>query len=377
MQNGELSYEEHFAHDLATKFLSAKGFEIVKNYHLETAWSATFEHKQGGRTIGINSEMDGLPFDGKVAHACGHNLIFISGIGVACALREALIKFDISGKVLLLGTPAEERGYGKVQLLRKDAYKSMDICLMCHPAPGPEKSVSLSSCLAVQGISAIYKGHTAHAALSPWEGRNAQDAAVLAYNNISALRQQLRPSYRMHAIIQGKDWAVNIIPDYAKLTCFVRTPTKAMLEGAVKRVVPCLEAAAHATGCELELTMTDSAYDLVQNTALGDEVARIVKSRYGAIDYEWGIHSASTDFGNVTYELPSLHPGFAIPTVPNGGNHTREFATSALDSASHVACLDVTKALAGAAIRVLLDDDFFAEVKRTFEDDKAQREATS
>ncbi|KAH8829121.1 hypothetical protein DL96DRAFT_1462999 [Flagelloscypha sp. PMI_526] len=376
--NGELKFEEYFAHDLATSFLATKGFEVVKKYHLDTAWSATFEHKQGGRTIGINSEMDGLPFDGKVAHACGHNLIFISGIGVALALREALLKFDISGKIVLLGTPAEEGGSGKVKLLEKDAYKGMDICIMCHPAPGPERSVSLSSCLALQRITATYRGHTAHAALSPWEGRNAQDAAVLAYNNISALRQQLRPSYRVHGIIEGKDWAVNRNSNRIwALTyhrCFVRTPTKAMLEGAVKRVVPCLEAAAHATGCELELDLYGSTYDLVQNTALGNEVATIVKSRYGFIDYEWGIYSASTDFGNVTYELPSLHPGFAIPTVLNGGNHTREFAAAAAEPISHSACMDVTKALAGASIRILLDDEFFAEVKRTFEEDKARRE---
>lgn len=110
------------------------GFEVTKHFHLLTAWQAAFTHGVGGRTVGINSEMDALP---GIGHACGHNLIGISGVAVACAIKAALKKHDISGKIILLGTPAEEGGRGKVKLLDCGAYEEMDVCLMYHPSLGP------------------------------------------------------------------------------------------------------------------------------------------------------------------------------------------------------------------------------------------------
>ncbi|KAF8802853.1 hypothetical protein BYT27DRAFT_7196189 [Phlegmacium glaucopus] len=367
----ELGYEEYHAHNVYTAFMEKHGFEVTKQFHLETAWRATFSHGTGGRTIGINSEMDALK---GIGHACGHNLIGISGVAVACAIKAALEHHNVSGKIVLLGTPAEEGGSGKVALLEKGAYEGMDVCLMCHPAPGPIGSVSLSSSLALQRLIVEYKGHTAHAALSPWEGKNALDAAVLGYNNISALRQQLKPTHRVHGIFEGKDWAPNIIPDYAKFICYVRAPTRSEMQETLKRVTPCFEAAGLATGCQVSIEYSwGSTSDIRQNKALGGEVANIVLNKYGAIDYEWGIKSASTDFGNVTYALPSLHPGFAIPTVLDGGNHTRRFAAAAATIEAHYACLDVSKALAATGVRVLTDDKFFAEVVRTFKEDEKER----
>ncbi|TFK31806.1 hypothetical protein BDQ12DRAFT_693512 [Crucibulum laeve] len=363
----ELKFEEYHAHDVLTAFMDKHGFKVERKYHLETAWRATFSHNSGGRTIGINSEMDALP---GVGHACGHNLIGMSGVAVALAIKTALEKHDISGSISLLGTPAEEGGSGKVKLLDKGAYEDMDVCLMCHPAPGPIGSVSLSSSLAVRSVAAVYKGHTAHAALSPWEGRNALDAAVLGYNNISALRQQLRPTHRVHGIFEGKDWAPNIIPDYAKFNCIVRAPKVTEMRETAERVSRCFEAAALATGCEVEITVNAELSELRQNPALGGEVANIILNKYGDIDYEWGISSASTDFGDISFALPSLHPGFAIPTVKNGGNHTTEFAKSAATIEAHNATLDISKALAATGIRVLLDDKFFEDVKRTFDEAK-------
>ncbi|KAG6860241.1 hypothetical protein C0995_013787 [Termitomyces sp. Mi166 len=349
----ELKYVEYYAHDVLTEFIAKHGFEVTKHYHLETAWRALFTNGEGGRTIGVNSEMDALP---GIGHACGHNLIAISGVGVAIAIQRALQKFNIPGKVELLGTPAEEGGDGKVILLEKGAYKDI--------------------------------ASSAHASLSPWEGKNALDAAVLGYNNISALRQQLLPTHRVHGIIEGKDWVPGIIPDYAKMlygirfsfpghidesleyiSCYVRAPTRTEAQATLTRVLPCFEAAALATGCEVNITVTGSTFDLRQNSVLGDEVANITTANYGTVDYEWGIKSASTDFGNVTYALPSLHPGFAIPTVEDGGNHTIQFAESATASDAHYACLDVTKALAATGVRVLLDDEFFAKVKEAYDED--------
>ncbi|KAF7800224.1 hypothetical protein EIP86_011471 [Pleurotus ostreatoroseus] len=202
----ELRFEEHHAHDVLTDFVEKQGFEVTRHYLLPTAWVARYTNGSGGRTIGVNSEMDALP---GVGHACGHNLIAIAGVAVACAIKRVLQERNTHGSVVLLGTPGEEGGGGKVILLDKGAYEGMDVCLMCHPAPGPPVTASLSSCLAVQRVQAEYKGHTAHAALAPWEGQNALDAAVSAYTNISMLRQQLKPTYRVHGVFEGKDWAAN------------------------------------------------------------------------------------------------------------------------------------------------------------------------
>ena len=143
------------------------GFDVEKHYKdLSTAWRATFTHPPISfppssnaplRTLGLNSEMDALP---AIGHACEHNLIAIAGVGVALALRNALIKHDLPGKIVLLGTPAEETGCGKKILIEGGAYQDMDVCLMCHPGPGPKMSSGSGPSLALTGIDVEYIGHT-------------------------------------------------------------------------------------------------------------------------------------------------------------------------------------------------------------------------
>ncbi|KAL1680643.1 hypothetical protein EV122DRAFT_207440 [Schizophyllum commune] len=359
----ELMFEEHRTHDLLTTFFEKKGFTVTRHYILETGWQAVWEHGEGGRTIGVNCEMDALR---GIGHACGHNLIAIAGVAVACAVKAALARFDIKGKVVVLGTPAEEGGGGKVIMLKHGAYKGMSACLMCHPAPGPKGSVSLTSCLAIQHVEVEYFGHTCAFSI----------VSMICLNRVHDMktdpvpRQQLKPTYRVHGVFEGRDWAVNgefvapspFIPSYAKYTVAMRTPTLAELKPLVDRVIPCLEAAAMAAGVKYKINTLGETFDLRQNTALGADVADTVRRRYGAIDYEYGIKSASTDFGNVTYALPALHPGFAIPTVPGGGNHTPEFTAAAATPEAHVACLDVSKALALTGVRVVADEVFVRKV---------------
>ncbi|KAI0634093.1 hypothetical protein C8Q77DRAFT_1055258 [Trametes polyzona] len=368
-EHPETRFEEHHAHDVLTAFLEKQGFEVTRNYLLETAWVAKYTHGSGGRVLGVNSEMDALP---GIGHACGHNLIAIAGVAVACGVKAALAQFNISGTVVLLGTPGEEGGAGKAILLEKGAYEGIDACVMCHPAPGPPLSASLSSCLARQRIDVEFHGHTAHAALSPWEGQNALDAAVLAYTNISMLRQQLKPTHRVHGIFEGKDWTPNIIPDYAKMIWYVRAPTRAEVDVAVKRIRACFEGAAIAASVRAQVEMGNGTFELRQNKALGDEFADVFSKKIGPIDHVYGIASASTDFGNVTYALPAIHPSFAIPT--SGGNHTAAFTDAAGTKEAHQACLKVSQALAATGLRLLTDDEFYKRVRETFDEDVRTRE---
>ncbi|KDQ53778.1 hypothetical protein JAAARDRAFT_61149 [Jaapia argillacea MUCL 33604] len=366
----ELMFEERFAHDKLTKFMSSHGFTVTKHYlGLETAWRAEWSYGKGGRILGVNSEMDALP---GIGHACGHNLIAIAGVGIAIAVKAALKKHNVPGKVVLLGTPAEEGGTGKIILLERGGYKDMAACIMCHPTigPVPNQWAGVKSSLSVQSIEAEYFGHTAHASAAPWEGTNALDAAFLAYTNISALRQQMKPDHRVHGVITGKDtMAANVIPDYTKMTWLVRAPSWKEVEVLRERVLACLQAASLATACKMKITLGKGMYDLRHTPVLADEFAKTMGERYGWVtDFGKNERGASTDFGNITYAMPALHPVFAIPTKPLQGNHTPGFTAAAASEGAHSATLTMVKALALVGFRVLDDEEYFRKVRKSFEE---------
>ncbi|KAN0093250.1 hypothetical protein V8E55_004034, partial [Tylopilus felleus] len=374
----ELAFEEHFAHDTLTEFMESHGFTVTRHYlGLETAWRAEFTHGKGGRTIGINSEMDALPM---IGHACGHNLIAVSGAGVAIAIKAALVAHDVSGKVVLLGTPAEEGGSGKHILLERGGYDGMHACLMCHPMAGSPNSVSTGPSLALQQIEVEFTGRSAHAGDAPWEGVNALDAAFLAYSNVAVLRQQIKPDHRISGVIQGSQFTVNVIPDDARMVWLLRAPDRDQLQHFTERVEACFKGASIATRCRLKMRLGGPYHDLRQNGVLGRYFLHTMSSRFG-MDARQDSFGASTDFGNVTYgkyiycsqtssrrilALPSLHPVYVIPTQPNGGNHTPEFAISARSIEAHKACMKITKGLAWTGFLVLKNDTFYAEVSSFF-----------
>ncbi|KAF9508839.1 hypothetical protein BS47DRAFT_1397454 [Hydnum rufescens UP504] len=355
-----------YAHKVPTEFMGAHGFSITRHYLcLETAWRVAWSNvfppsKTSVRTIGFNSEMDALP---EIGHACGHNLIAMGGVAAALGTKHAMEKCGIEGRVVLLGTPAEDAGSGKIILIERGAYKEMDACLMMHPTPGPKLSAGTGSSLAIQPIEVEYFGHPARASGAPWEGQNSLDAAFLAYSSISALRQQMKPTHRVHGIVEGREWAPNIIPDYAKIRWLVRAPT-------AKEVEVFQVAAALATAYQIKLVEHPRVYDLRQNDELASEFAAVIK-QYGGIVFAnvSGAAGGSTDFGNVTYELPTLHPSFAIPTAENGRNHTRQFTDSAATKEAHAIEISVAKCIALTGLRVLIDGDFYARLREAFEGD--------
>ncbi|EIW79338.1 amidohydrolase [Coniophora puteana RWD-64-598 SS2] len=359
----ELGFQEKYAHALLTDFMESHGFTVTRHYlHLDTAWRAEFTHGKGGRTMGINAEMDALP---ELGHACGHNLIAMGGVGTALALKAAMQAHDVPGKIVLLGTPAEEGGAGKVILLDRGAYKGMDACIMCHPATGPPHSMAIHRMLAMQIIDVEYFGQSAHAGAAPWQGVNALDAAFLAYSSISVLRQQIKPDSRVHGVIQGADWSPNVIPDYAKMRWYVRAPTKNDLLDLSERVRSCFSAGALATGCRVKLSMGRPYFEVRHNSLLAEEFSRSMQNRCG-LPTLWSNTGASTDFGNVSYELPALHPSFPITTDTHGGNHTPAFTRYARTPEAHQVCLQIIQGLAFTGFRVLQDEIFSKQVKEAF-----------
>ncbi|XP_047673956.1 peptidase M20 domain-containing protein 2-like isoform X2 [Tachysurus fulvidraco] len=270
----EVACEERQAHETLVRFFTQeKGWTVEAHYKLETAFRATWGPVGGGDgeavvNVGFLCEYDALP---AIGHACGHNLIAESGAAAALGLKAALESkevWPVSIKVTVLGTPAEEDEGGKVDLLREGAFKDLDVVLMAHPT---QKNATYLPSMAMHSLLVKYHGRASHASAYPWEGVNALDAAVMAYSNISVLRQQLRPDWRIHGIIKHGGVKPNIIPDYSELEFYFRTTSHRDLPIIRAKAEACFRAAAMATGCEVELVFAKNEFhEMLRNRILED-----------------------------------------------------------------------------------------------------------
>ena len=354
----ELGFEEHYAHDLLTGFLSGEGFEVeLAAYGMPTAFRAIAG--SGGPTVAVFCEYDALP---EIGHACGHNLIAASGVAVGLALKAALP--DGRGTIIVLGGPAEEGGGGKIFMLNRGALEGVDAAMMLHPAPGDSAWANL---IAIEQIHVRYHGRNAHAGAAPWAGVNALDALVLAYSSISAMRQQMRPTDRVHGIITEGGIKPNIIPDVAAGEYYIRARNMAELAELRAKVVGCFEGAATSAGCTVDIETVGETYaEVVTNSAMANlycdnmEQFELVLPRGG----QGGIAGASTDMGNISQAVPSIHPTFGIPT--EAVNHTPGFTASAATPEAHRRMLRASKALALTALDLYADPALLAAAKAEF-----------
>lgn len=211
------------------------------------------EFGSGGKVAVFNAEYDALP---GLGHACGHNLIATSSIAAFIATAAVIRDANTAGRVRLLGTPAEEGGGGKIRLMQAGAYEGVDACLMAHPtgrlSPEGDKAVdghSVPKTSACRQVQVVFQGQNAHAGMNPWHGRNALDAVVSSYVNISLLRQQLPPTARVQGVIKPEFWKPNIIPDSASLEYCLRDVSSEQVHEHSNRVEACFEAGALGTGC--------------------------------------------------------------------------------------------------------------------------------
>ncbi|BCS17783.1 M20 family metallopeptidase [Aspergillus puulaauensis] len=382
--NPELGFKEYKTHDAICDLfdtLSSEGYSVRRHaYGVDTAFEIEYQHGDAnhGRVLVFNAEMDALP---NIGHACGHNLIATSSIAAfiaTCEAMKAAAPKEVNYTVRLLGTPAEESGGGKLRLLDVGAYQHANACLMIHPmpiVPGRPEILSLAKSpaggfLAKNSVHVTYIGKPAHAAAAPWEGINALDAVVAAYVNVSLLRQQILPTQRVHGIIVNGGERSNIIPASATLSYTIRSPTRATLEPLTEKVIKCFEAAAVATGCQVEFEWGTSYDDVKSNSPICESYVSVMR----AMDHhvlltlppgESG--SASTDMGNVSYAVPGFHGMFMIPA--KGGNHTPEFADGAGTLEAHKRAINCAAGMAVVACHFFEDDEFAKEVEEDFRDD--------
>jgi amidohydrolase len=354
-----LALQERYAADLLCSVLERHGLQPRRGaYELETSFRCDIG--ETGPVVAILSEYDALP---ELGHACGHNLIAAMGLGAALGLAKV---GGFNGRVRYLGTPAEEYGAGKAVMAARGAFDGIDAAMMVHPA-----SVDLEAfpSLAVTAVKAIFRGKAAHASVSPWEGVNALDACVSAYQMIAQLRQHITTNDRVHGIINYGGAAPNIVPERAEATYYIRAQDTAALTALRDRVRACLEAGAAGAGGSVELEWWEYPYlDLRSNEPLARtyraNAESLGRSFFEVANIPPGARGA-TDMGNVSHIAPSIHPTVAI--APMGtGIHTACFAHCAASATGDDATLDGAKAMAMTAIDFFCDSELRAAVFRDF-----------
>ena len=357
----ELNYEEYYSSDALAGFLESNGLAVERGIGgVETAFRAIISGGGGGGpTIAVLAEYDALP---EIGHGCGHNLIAMAAMGAALGLQANAQ--DLPGRVVVIGTPAEEGGGGKIRLLEAGVFDGVDATLSSHPfsnrtvipAASP-KGESWS--LAMVGYRYMYHGKAAHAAAYPEQGINALNAVIHLFTGIDALRQHLRDDVRIHGVITDGGTAPNVVPEFAAANFMLRSRDGRYLsDEVVGKVRQVAEGAAAMTGSRLEIEEFYPFYENVQPSvtlaqamganaqALGMKLDEPIPGRPGS--------GASTDFGNVSQAMPGFELRYAVSETPVP-SHTRQMQETAVTDLALNNALLVAKTLSLTASDLLLD----------------------
>jgi amidohydrolase len=361
----ELGFQERQAVQWLTEPLKDAGFEVeIGVAGLETAFRASWVGKEDGPTIALIGEYDALP---EMGHACGHNLIGTAAVGAALALKESCP--DFPGKLLVVGTPAEEGGGGKIIMCDAGVFDDVDAAMMCHPR---SRNMVMRGGLACVGLTLKFYGKQAHASANPEQGISAMDALINSFVAINSLRQFVKQDARIHGIITKGGEAPNIVPAYCEAQVIVRATTVKELQIVKEKVCAAVRHSAEAVGasCEIEEDLTYAernnnktmAYAFADNlNALGLEVYDPPAS--GGI--------GSSDIGNVGQITATIHPYIRIgDAVP----HTPEFREAACSEGGMVGLNQAAKALAMTAYDLCANPALLHAVRDEFEKWKASRE---
>ena len=356
--NPELRFEERKAAKLLSDTLEEEGFEVERAVGgLETAFRARTSSNASGPTVAMLCEYDALE---GLGHACGHNVIATMGLGAGLALKPLMD--ELNGNLVVLGTPAEEGGGGKVILLEEGLFEDVDAALMIHPL---NENLKAGNALARVAWEVRYEGKPAHAAAAPHLGVNALDAVRLAFNGMDALRQQVTPDTRMHAVINHGGDVANIIPHKASLKIYIRAATREYLyKSLIPRMKGVFEGAALMTGTSVEIEEIARPYEnMVINMTLADSFENHAK-RIGRnfAPYQEREGAGSSDIGNVSHVLPCLHGYLAIHDVAKP--HTVEFEQAAKSDLGDQAVLDGAIILASVGADLFMNQDMLNIAKQ-------------
>jgi amidohydrolase len=355
--NPELGFKEEKASAWLTSYLEDSGFHVERGIAgLATAFRATYG--QGSPRIALLAEYDALP---KIGHGCGHNIIAASAVGAAVASKSIIDQ--LGGSVVVLGTPGEEVFGGKIDMVKAGTFKKIDVAMMVHP---DVRNMVTIQALACSSLEVEFFGQPAHAAAQPYKGINALEAMILAFTSINSLRQHIREEARVHGIITDGGEAPNIVPAHSAAVFLVRAPDDDYLAELQDKVLNCFTGASVASGARLEYRWRDRTYAPMKNNAtlaqLFDQNLESLGRHVEAFDPRFGL--GSTDMGNVSQVVPSIHPTIAIAS-PEVLIHTPEFASTAASEAGHEGLMDAAKAMA-MTVADILQPGMLDKIKQEF-----------
>jgi amidohydrolase len=363
----ELGYQERQASTWLATFLEGAGFQVERGYGgLETAYRAEAAGSRDGPTVAILSEYDALP---DIGHACGHNLIAIMGVAAAIGVRAALD--GLPGRLAAIGTPAEEGGGGKVAILRAGGFDDVDVAMMVHPS---SRTLAARTSLASNRVDVEFQGKAAHAAAQPDRGINALDGIIQTFNAVNAMRQQLRPDARVHGIVTSGGSAANIIPEYAASKWSVRALDRVYQQEVLRRFIACAEGAAKATGTTVKITVHENAgyENMIASTPLAERwAAHLADLGVPVMSTAPDERMGSTDMGNVSQMVPSIHPYIAIAPEGTPG-HSTAFRDAASTPQALESALAAAKAMALTAVDLLADRSLYERAREEFERRRAE-----
>lgn len=363
----EMPLEEVRTAATLTAFLEARGFRVERGIAgMKSAFRATYAFGRGKPAVAFLCEMDALP---GLGHACGHNIV---GVASACA-AAAVAAFGEgrfgSGRVVALGTPAEETGYGKAKLIEEGFFKGIDAAMMVHPS---SRRHVAKGYLALHRVRFTYHGRASHAAAYPEHGVNALDGVLLLFQSIGMLRQQLKDTVRVHGIITDGGKAPNIIPERAQAYFYVRGENDRDLADAVDKVMACAEGAAKATGCRLEAE--PGVYRLsamAVNPVIADSYRRaLALLGLPESDAPTDKNRGSSDIGNVSRVLPTIQPNIPISDGERVEIHTRPFEKATCSPSGVAGMMEGIRAMSLTAAELLSSPD---RVKAAWKSFRASR----
>jgi len=356
--NPELGFNEVKASAWLTHYLEENGFAVEQGIcELPTAFRASYG--QGKPVIAIMAEYDALP---ELGHACGHNLIATCAVGAGAASKPAIDRFG--GSVRVIGTPAEELYGGKAIMAERGAFDNLDIAMIVHPAVC---DLATTQTLACQALEIEFFGKPAHAAGGPEMGINALEAMIQSFTAINSLRQHIKDKARIHGIITDGGDAANIVPAHSAGSFLVRAEDYAYLEELKQKVINCFTGAATATGAHLEYKWAGIRYAAMRNNLT---LAQLFKQNLESLgrmvklsepDESFG----STDMGNVSQLVPSIHAMVAIAPREVVA-HSPQFASAAASEAGFRGLVDASKALAMTVVDLVANPEVVTQIQDEF-----------
>ncbi|QZY55913.1 M20 family metallopeptidase [Crassaminicella profunda] len=357
----EVAFEEYKASGWMIDLLRTHGFLVDEKIGgLDTAFRARFKGKKDGPKIAFIAEYDALP---KIGHGCGHNIIATCSVGAAIGLSKCMK--DLAGEVILMGTPAEEGGGGKIILLENNEFNDVDYALMIHPTSS--RSIIGRGGLAATRVTVEFRGRAAHSS-SPERGINALSAVIQTFNGIDALRPTFDMKSNINGIITKGGDAANIIPEYARSDFSVRARTLRELEKLVQKIKQVVKASEILTGAKATVGIERMYAERYPNMAIAEtfkENMKVLGEEMGYPDPNEKV--GSSDIGNVTLKIPAIHSYLKIAEDTMNA-HSIEFAHAAISERAKEVAIKGAKGLAMTGYDILTNEGLREKIKKEFEE---------